>query len=187
MLDAASEFSEPLALDIATAMIDASSNPASPTGISRTRYSGKIRSTRSPGASSGVLREHEEQDSDQQKHGELHDHDYAAGHQCASGVALIPRGQQSLHDGLVGAVTCHRQECAADDAGPKRIFRRPMKRKIEYLQFVAGGGRDLRHFSPSAGNAMQQKPQASLRCPPSIRRNCATSVQITAFIPPSSV
>src|SRR5271165_3955690 len=52
-LEAASEFSEPLALDIATATMEASSNPAKPTGISRTRNSGKIRSVRSPGASNG--------------------------------------------------------------------------------------------------------------------------------------
>src|SRR5208337_1893735 len=53
-LEAASEFSEPLALDIATARIDASSSPASPVGISRIRNNGKMRSVRSPAASSGV-------------------------------------------------------------------------------------------------------------------------------------
>ena len=53
-LDAASEFSEPLALDIATATIDARSKPVSPVGISRTRKSGRMRSVRSPGARSGV-------------------------------------------------------------------------------------------------------------------------------------
>ena len=52
-LDAASEFSEPLALDMATATIDASRRPASPTGISRTRKSGRMRSVFSPVASSG--------------------------------------------------------------------------------------------------------------------------------------
>jgi len=28
--------------------------------------------------------------------------------------------------------------------------------KIEYLEFVTGRGCDLRHFGPSAGNAVQQ-------------------------------
>src|SRR6202043_525916 len=44
MLEDASEFNEPLAFDIATAKIDASTIPASPRGISRTINSGKIRS-----------------------------------------------------------------------------------------------------------------------------------------------
>src|SRR5260370_38947693 len=43
MLDAAREFSEPLAFDMATAMIEASSNPAKPGGISRTRNQGRLR------------------------------------------------------------------------------------------------------------------------------------------------
>jgi len=51
---AAREFSEPLALDIATAMMDASNKPARPVGISRRRKSARMRSARSPGASSGV-------------------------------------------------------------------------------------------------------------------------------------
>ena len=54
MLDAAKEFSDPLAFDIATAIIEASSIPASPTGISRTRNSGRMRSVRSPTASNGL-------------------------------------------------------------------------------------------------------------------------------------
>src|SRR6202158_5414590 len=53
-LEAAREFSEPLALDIATAMMEASNRPASPGGISRTRNSGRMRSVRSPGASQGA-------------------------------------------------------------------------------------------------------------------------------------
>src|SRR5205823_2287092 len=53
-LEAAKELSDPAALDMATAMMDASSKPARPGGISRTRKSGKIRSTRSPGARSGA-------------------------------------------------------------------------------------------------------------------------------------
>ena len=52
-LEAANELSEPLALDMATATIDARSRPASPTGISRTRKSGRMRSVLSPGASRG--------------------------------------------------------------------------------------------------------------------------------------
>ena len=55
-LEAASEFSEPLALDMATARMAASSRPASPTGISRTRKSGRMLSGRAPGARSGVCR-----------------------------------------------------------------------------------------------------------------------------------
>src|SRR5271166_3134440 len=50
---AAREFSEPLAFDMATARMAASSNPASPVGISRTRNSGRIRSVDSPAASKG--------------------------------------------------------------------------------------------------------------------------------------
>src|SRR5712671_4581727 len=42
-LEAAREFSEPLALDMATAMMEASSRPASPGGISRARNSGRTR------------------------------------------------------------------------------------------------------------------------------------------------
>jgi hypothetical protein len=50
MLEAASEFSEPLAFDIATAMIDANISPARPTGISRAKKIGRIFSSpvRSP-------------------------------------------------------------------------------------------------------------------------------------------
>src|SRR5579862_7617833 len=53
MLEAASEFSDPLAFYIATATIEATINPASPTGISHTRNSGSTRSVRSPAASNG--------------------------------------------------------------------------------------------------------------------------------------
>src|SRR6266849_800265 len=52
-LEAASEFNEPLALDMATATIEASIRPASPTGISRTRKRGRIRSLSSPTTISG--------------------------------------------------------------------------------------------------------------------------------------
>src|SRR5208283_6214653 len=52
-LEAAREFSEPEALDMATARIDARSRPANPVGISRTRKRGKMRSVRSPAASRG--------------------------------------------------------------------------------------------------------------------------------------
>ena len=51
---AAREFSEPLALDMATAMMEASNSPARPVGISRRRKSGRMRSVRSPGESRGV-------------------------------------------------------------------------------------------------------------------------------------
>src|SRR5450631_3900284 len=54
MLEAAKEFKDPLAFDIATATIEASNNQAKPTGISRTKNKGKIRSVRSPPANSGV-------------------------------------------------------------------------------------------------------------------------------------
>src|SRR5215467_2197710 len=53
MLEAAREFKEPLALDMATATIEASIRPARPSGISRARKRGSTRSVRSPAASSG--------------------------------------------------------------------------------------------------------------------------------------
>src|SRR5215472_4184049 len=52
-LDAASELSEPLALDMATARIEARRTPVRPLGISRTRNIGRMLSVRSPGVNSG--------------------------------------------------------------------------------------------------------------------------------------
>jgi len=39
---------------------------------------------------------------------------------------------------------------------PKRIFRREIPGKIEYLEFVTGRGRYLDHFAPAAGDPVQQ-------------------------------
>ncbi len=106
-----------------------------------------------------MLRKDVEQDSNQEKDGELNEDDNAAGEERAAAVFFIARGEQPLDDGLVGAVAGHGEKSAADQAGPECIFCGEVKRKIEDLQFVAGGGGDLRYFSPSAGNAVEQNPK----------------------------
>jgi len=106
-----------------------------------------------------VLREDVKADADEKKNGELKQNDYAAGQQSAAAVFFIFCGEKALDDGLIGAVAGHGEECAADEAGPERIFCREVPGKIEDLQFVACGCGDLRNFGPSAGEMRWKRTQ----------------------------
>ena len=70
-----------------------------------------------------MLRKHIKKHANQQKHGELNKHDGAAGKQRAATVTLALGSEEALHDGLVRAVSSHGEKGAADDSGPKRVFR----------------------------------------------------------------
>ena len=104
----------------------------------------------------GVLREHIEEHTNQQKHGELNKHDNPAGEQGAAAVALTFRGEETLHDDLVRAVGGHGEKSAADESGPESVFGVEIPGKIEKLEFVTGAGCHLRDFGPSAGDTVQQ-------------------------------
>src|SRR5712671_1312106 len=103
-----------------------------------------------------MLREHIKEHANQQKYGELDKHDGAAGEQGAAAVAFALRREEALHNDLVRAVGGHGEKGAADESGPEGVFGGEIPGKIEYLEFVTGRGCDLRHFGPSAGNAVQQ-------------------------------
>ena len=106
-----------------------------------------------------MLRENVQQNANQQKNRKLQQHNHAASQKRPPAVLLIPRRQQSLHDGLIGPMTRHRKERASNHPGPKRIFCRPMKRKIEHLQLVPRSRGDLRHLTPASRNPVQQNPK----------------------------
>ena len=154
---AAREFSEPLALDMATAMMEASSNPAKAGGHFAQQEQREDAIGALPGREQrSVLRKNIQQDSDQQKYCELEKNDHAAGEKRAAAVALISRRQQALHDGLVGAMAGHGEKRAADQSRPEGVLGGEIERKIENLQFVSVHRRDLHDFIPAAGDAMQQ-------------------------------
>jgi len=100
-----------------------------------------------------VLRKNEEKNADEEEKSELEKHDEAAGDKRGAAVALVFCGEQALHDGLVRAMTSHREKRAADEAGPERVFGREAERKIEELKLVARNSGDLRDFIPAAGDA----------------------------------
>jgi len=165
-------------------MIEARSKPASRVA-SRAREKRKDAIGALAGASKACAGKDEKQHADQQKHSELDKYDDAAGQKRAPAIAFAARGEQALHNRLIGSVAGHGQECAADQAGPKRVLGGPTERKIEHLQFVAGGGSYLRDFAPSAWNAVQEDKQCHGAAGQIEQQLCDVGPD-DAFIPPSA-
>src|ERR1700757_4241042 len=103
-----------------------------------------------------MLREDIEQHTNEQKDRELKKNNHPADQKREAAIALVSRGEQSLHDGLIRTMTRHHDERSADQTRPERVLRRQAKGKIENLQFVSGAGRNLRDFAPSSRDAMEQ-------------------------------
>ena len=100
-----------------------------------------------------VVREEHHADDEEQR--ELREDDDAAEHEAEARLARGPRGQQALHEELVGAVRGQRQRDAADEPGPERVD--------------APSG-------PSRSSARRTSPpRIPSRRPRPIRRECARS------------
>src|SRR5712692_74117 len=186
-LDAASEFSAPLALDIATAITEASSKPASPAGISRTKNVGRTRSVRSPAASSGAC--------------------------CANTKSSTPMSRKTVNciSTITPLVSNARRPSRSLRAAKSRctivwsvpwlamVRNAPPISPDQNVYFVA----QLQEKSSTcnlclaaAATCVTSLHPPGMRCkrnpsvtalPVRYSSSCATSVQMTAFIPPSSV
>jgi len=106
-----------------------------------------------------MLRKDKKQYADQEKNRELEQHNEPAGNQRAAAIALAPRGEEALDNGLIRAVRRHGEKRATDHPGPKGVFASKVPREVQELQFVSVERGDLSDFAPAAWNAVQQDSQ----------------------------
>jgi len=98
-------------------------------------------------------------------------------------------GQQTLNDGLVGAVARHREESASDYSRPECISFcgiHQAEGEIERLKFIRRSRR-VHDRVPSSRNPVEQQKERGDRSGEIQDELATTSVQITAFMPPSKV
>ena len=77
--------------------------------------------------------EGEEADAEREEEGELKDDEDAAPDQGPLRVPESAAGEEPLDDELVGPVARHREEAAADDAGPERVGLGRVEREVEEM------------------------------------------------------
>ena len=73
-------------------------------------------------------------------------------------------GEQALHHRLIRAVAGHREECAADQAGPEReAFRQAEKAKSKICNLPPGRSGRMGDLRPASGNFVQQQEKCTER------------------------
>ncbi len=102
--------------------------------------------------------EDEEADADQEEEGELEEDDDAGAEQGEAGLAQVAGGEHALDHELVGAVRGHREEGAAEDAGPEGVALRQVQGEVEHVELAQrrGNGDDV---GPVAGGSVTDGPQ----------------------------
>ena len=88
-------------------------------------------------------------DSNPEEQRKLRQDDHAAEYEREPAVAQVPARQQALDEQLVGTMRCHRQERAADEAGPERERQARIPRPRHDLQ-LAGARRVRDDRRPAA-------------------------------------
>ena len=166
--------------DSAAATIAATIIPAVPPVNVFTTKSGRISSVRCNAPLTGdVLVEREQHDANRQEQRELGEHDDPAEHQPQAGVPGRARGEEPLHQVLVGAVRGQRQGNAPADASPERIRGSGSRDRSSTLNLPAASP-TCHDFRPSARNAHEQAP----RTRPARRPGRRTSAQRRSRSPP---
>src|SRR6202034_2496734 len=101
-----------------------------------------------------------EQDSYHQEECKLKQDQDAAGNQRRHRLALAARGQQTLHDELIGTVAGNGKKGPADYAGPEGIGKPQAWGEVEDLK-LPGVRSSGMNGAPSSRNKMQDRPQPS--------------------------
>ena len=108
------------------------------------------------GREGASLIERPEPQTDDQEERELHEYHEPTANDCLLRIFEIPRGQQPLHDELIGPVRRHRQECAADETRPDGVSAIESPVGVDHAQF-ARGARLIDDRRPAASHGVAEQ------------------------------